>query len=241
MTKFNSRFLECISLGISFKDFTEVMQEILDDVTLELYNDKSELYMYSKGNDTDYYQEELLERLSLYLGVKIEYCVFYPIEEKIYLICSSEVNDYSVVKGVNNGFGCRVASITTSTITANNNTTSDTAFDDTKEVSGCYCNPRSPEGSDFNGFNFGDFDNVKFSDEDFGDVFRLYDWLSTNSKDSNIISKLMLCSEMRFFSNLQGKELYQASNEIFQDWLSRDDSDLTTMVMDFVYERGCAV
>ncbi|MCL2620283.1 MAG: hypothetical protein FWD97_05040 [Defluviitaleaceae bacterium] len=241
MTKFNSRFLECISLGISFKDFTEVMQEILDDATLELDNDRSELYMYSKGNDADYYQEELLERLSLYLGVKIEHCVFYPIEENIYLICSSEVNDDRVDEGDNNGSGGSVASVTTRTTTANSTATSNTVAEDTKEVSGCYCNPRSPEGSDFNGFNFGDFDNVKFSDEDFGDVFRLYDWLSLNSKDSNIIPKLMLCSEMRFFSNLQGKELYQASNEIFQDWLSRDDSDLTTMVMDFVHERGCAI
>jgi len=80
--------------------------------------------------------------------------------------------------------------------------------------------------------------NKEFIDENFKDIYRIYNCLVSRSMDGMIIAKLMLCSEMRHFLNLKGEKLYKASEEIFQDWIDSGDEDMAAMVEKYGYDNG---
>ena len=81
------RFLKCKAYLIREEDFTEVMQELLDDCTLEIEHDYPVLSMYSNGLDTYYDEDEIIERIGLYLDENIVSCCYLSSLGQIYLVC----------------------------------------------------------------------------------------------------------------------------------------------------------
>lgn len=86
----DTRFFKRDAFLIDFKSFTNVMQEILDDSTLVLEEDYPTLSFYSSWYDCGYEEEEILERISDYLNVKIIACYILKDLEEIYFISSGE-------------------------------------------------------------------------------------------------------------------------------------------------------
>ena len=86
MNKEETRFFERKAFLIDFKSFTQVMQELLDDSTLEIEEDYPTLSMYSEGYDTIYEQDEIMERIGAHLKTNIIACCLYYDLEVIYFV-----------------------------------------------------------------------------------------------------------------------------------------------------------
>lgn len=81
------RFFKRKAYLISEEDFTEVMQELLDDFTLEIERGYPVLSMYSSGSDTGYDEEEIIDRISWYLKEEIISCCYLKDLRLIYFVC----------------------------------------------------------------------------------------------------------------------------------------------------------
>ena len=81
------RFFKRKAYLIREEDFTEVMQELLDDSTLEIEHDYPVLSMYSSGSDTGYDEEEIIDRIGWYLKEKIINCCYLKDLGQIYFVC----------------------------------------------------------------------------------------------------------------------------------------------------------
>lgn len=86
MKNSETRFFDRKAHLIDFNSFTEVMQELLDDNSLEIENEYPVLSMYSRGHDCGYDEDEIMERIGGYLGVTIVACFKYTDLEVIYFI-----------------------------------------------------------------------------------------------------------------------------------------------------------
>lgn len=86
----DTRFFKRDAFLIDFNSFTEVMQEMYDDGTLDFEEDYPTLSLYSSWHDCGYDEEEILERISDYLKVKIIACYILKDLEEIYFISSSQ-------------------------------------------------------------------------------------------------------------------------------------------------------
>lgn len=81
-----SRFMVRKAYLINFHCLTEVMQELLDDRTLEIERDYPVLSFYSSGHDCYYDEEEIRERIGDHLGVTIVASVMFADSEVVYFI-----------------------------------------------------------------------------------------------------------------------------------------------------------
>lgn len=81
------RFFKRKAYLIREEDFTEVMQELLDDSTLEIERGYPVLSMYSSGSDTGYDEEEIIDRIGWYLKEKIINCCYLKDLGQIYFVC----------------------------------------------------------------------------------------------------------------------------------------------------------
>lgn len=81
------RFFKCKAYLIREEDFTEVMQELLDDSTLEIERGYPVLSMYSSGSDTGYDEEEIIDRIGWYLDENIVSCCYLRSLGQIYFVC----------------------------------------------------------------------------------------------------------------------------------------------------------
>ena len=81
------RFFKRKAYLIREEDFTEVMQELLDDSTLEIERGYPVLSMYSSGSDTGYDEEEIIDRIGWYLKEKIRNCCYLKDLGQIYFVC----------------------------------------------------------------------------------------------------------------------------------------------------------
>lgn len=86
MNSNETRFMNRRAHLIDFNSFTEVMQELLDDSSLEIEKEYSILSMYSRGYDCVYGEDEIMERIGDYLGITIIACFKYTDLEIIYFI-----------------------------------------------------------------------------------------------------------------------------------------------------------
>lgn len=81
-----TRFFNRKAHLISFSELTEVMQELLDDSSLEIEKEYPTLSMYSEGYDCGYDEDEIMERIGYYLGVEIIACFKLDDLEVVYFI-----------------------------------------------------------------------------------------------------------------------------------------------------------
>lgn len=86
MENSETRFFDRKAHLVDFNSFTEVMQEVLDDNSLEIENEYSVLSMYSRGHDCVYDEDEIMEHIGDYLGITIAACFKYTDLEVIYFI-----------------------------------------------------------------------------------------------------------------------------------------------------------
>lgn len=86
MNSNETRFFDRKAHLIDFKSFTEVMQELLDDSSLEIEKEYSVLSMYSRIYDCGYDEDEIMERIGDYLSTTIVACFKYTDLEVIYFI-----------------------------------------------------------------------------------------------------------------------------------------------------------
>ncbi|MEY8352563.1 hypothetical protein AALB39_04310 [Lachnospiraceae bacterium 54-53] len=84
--KNDTRFFKRDAFLIDFNSFTEVMREIYDDESLDFEEDYPTLSLYSSWHDCGYDEEEILERISDYLGIKIIACCIFKDLEEIYFV-----------------------------------------------------------------------------------------------------------------------------------------------------------
>ena len=77
------RFFKRNCFVIDFKNFEEVMQELLDDRTIHIDREFHELVIYSSGYDCDYEVEEINDRIANYLKVEVMYSFVDFYEETI--------------------------------------------------------------------------------------------------------------------------------------------------------------
>lgn len=84
-----TRFFNRKAHLIGFSDLTEVMQELLDDTSLEIERDYPVLSMYSEGNDCGYNETDIMQRVADYLGVEIIACFKFDDLEEVYFIESN--------------------------------------------------------------------------------------------------------------------------------------------------------
>lgn len=82
----DTRFLDRKAHLIYFKTFKEVMQDLLDDETLEIEENYPALSLYSSFHDCVYDEDEIMFRIGDYLGVTILGCLVYMDLEVIYFI-----------------------------------------------------------------------------------------------------------------------------------------------------------
>ena len=82
----DTRFLDRKAHLIYFKTFKEVMQDLLDDETLEIEENYPALSLYSSLHDCVYDEDEIMFRIGDYLGVTILGCLVYMDLEVIYFI-----------------------------------------------------------------------------------------------------------------------------------------------------------
>ena len=80
------RFSERECFLIDFKSFENLMQELKDDNTIKIERDYPCLSCYSSEYDDCYDEDEIMERLSDYLGKKIIGCFPMMDAEQIYFI-----------------------------------------------------------------------------------------------------------------------------------------------------------
>lgn len=81
-----TRFFNRKAHLIRFGDLTEVMQELLDDCTLEIEKDYPVLSMYSEANDCGYDETDIMERIGEHLGVEIIACFKFDDLEEVYFV-----------------------------------------------------------------------------------------------------------------------------------------------------------
>lgn len=81
-----TRFRERKAHLINFHCLTEVMQELLDDKTLEIERDYPILSFYSSTHDCCYEEEEIRERIGDYLGITIAESFMFTDSEVVYFI-----------------------------------------------------------------------------------------------------------------------------------------------------------
>lgn len=86
MNSNETRFFNRKAHMIDFKSFTEVMQELLDDSSLEIEKEYPVLSMYSQDYDCVYDEDEIMERIGNHLGVTFVACFKYTDLEVIYFI-----------------------------------------------------------------------------------------------------------------------------------------------------------
>lgn len=86
MNSNETRFFDRKAHLIDFKSFIEVMQELMDDSSLEIEKEYPVLSIYSKGHDCGYDEDEIMERIGDHLGVTIAACFKYADLEVIYFI-----------------------------------------------------------------------------------------------------------------------------------------------------------
>lgn len=84
-----TRFFQRKVFVIDTDTFTNVMQELLDDSSLEICKDYSNLVMYSRGHDVDVGEEEILQRIGDHLGVCLRKCLVDPYEDEIFFVAHS--------------------------------------------------------------------------------------------------------------------------------------------------------
>ena len=82
----DTRFIKRESFLIDFKSFENLMQELKDDNTIKIERDYPCLSCYSSEYDDCYDEDEIMERLSDYLGKKIIACFPIMDAEQIYFI-----------------------------------------------------------------------------------------------------------------------------------------------------------
>ena len=82
----DTRFFKRECFLIDFKSFENLMQELKDDNTIKIERDYPCLSCYSSGYDDCYDEDEIMERLSDYLGKKIIACFPIMDAEQIYFI-----------------------------------------------------------------------------------------------------------------------------------------------------------
>ena len=82
----DTRFFDRKCFLIDFQSFENVMHELFHDSSIEIEKDYPCLSCYSTGNDCCYEEDEIMEKLSNYLGESIIAC--FPIMdlEQIYFI-----------------------------------------------------------------------------------------------------------------------------------------------------------
>lgn len=81
-----TRFFNRKAHLISFSDLTEVMQELLDDSSLEIERDYPILSMFSEENDCGYDETDIMQRVLDHLGVEIIACFKFDDLEVTYFV-----------------------------------------------------------------------------------------------------------------------------------------------------------
>jgi hypothetical protein len=81
-----TRFFDRKAHMIDFISFTEIMQNLLDDATLEIEEDYPVLSLYSSLHDCVYDENEIMNRIGDYLEVTIIACLVYKDLEVVYFI-----------------------------------------------------------------------------------------------------------------------------------------------------------
>jgi len=87
MNKKETRFIKRQAFVIDFTSFTNVMQEIMDDSTLEIEEGWPALSMYSRGSDIAIDEFEITDRISKHLDADIIACFVHYDLETVYFVC----------------------------------------------------------------------------------------------------------------------------------------------------------
>lgn len=82
------RFFERKAFLIRYEDFLQVMQELLNDSSLEIEKDYPVLSVYSREFDVGYDETEITQRIGAHIGEEIIACCKFDDLEQIYFICN---------------------------------------------------------------------------------------------------------------------------------------------------------
>jgi hypothetical protein len=89
MNSNETRFFKRKAFVISFDCLTKVMQEILDDSSLEIEMDYPVISMYSRGSDVIVSEDTIIDRIGFHLKEDISKCWVYFDLEEAYFVCDS--------------------------------------------------------------------------------------------------------------------------------------------------------